>query len=96
MEAYEAYPTDIEALLQDINGNYGEATHERPPRPPLPSASRISNPFSIHAERSRGRSNALASIHEQQPLYEAQILRPSDTYSYSTDNNNGLDAYGSC
>lgn len=86
----EGYQTDIQALLQDINGNYGNPEPEQLPQPPLPYSKPMSNSYKSQAERSLVPSNTLPT------LYEAQLSRPSDAYSYNTFNDNGLDAYGNC
>lgn len=85
----EGYQTDIQAILQDINGNYGDPEPEQQPQSPLPCSRLISNSYMVPR-------NALAPIYKQQPLYGAQASRPSSAYSHSTDDDTGLDAYGSC
>lgn len=89
----EGYQIDIQALLQDIGGTYGDPA---PTRPPRPSSRSISSSYKSQAECSMMPTDALAPIDRQQPLYEAQATRPSDAYSYSTYNDTGLDTYGSC
>lgn len=91
----EGYETDIPALLQDINGNYGNPESEQPPQPPLPYSRPISNSHKSQVDRSVVPRDALAPIYNHQPLYGAQASRPSDAYSYSTYDDTGLDAYGS-
>lgn len=92
----EGYQTDIQAILQDINGNYGDPEPEQQPQSPLPYSRLISNSYKSQADRSMVPRNALAPIYKQQPLYGAQASRPSSAYSHSTDDDTGLDAYGSC
>ncbi len=91
----EGYQTDIQALLQDLSGSYGDHGPEQPPQPCLPYSRPISSPDQSQVESSMVSRNALASVDEQQPLYETQASRPSDAYTYSTHNDAGLDAYGS-
>lgn len=86
----EGYQIDIQALLQDIGGTYGDPAPMQPPRPSLRS---ISSSYKSQAEYSMMPTNALAPSGRQQALYEAQATRPSDAYSY---NDTGLDTYGSC
>lgn len=92
----EGYQTDIQALLQDISGNYEDPEPEQPPQPPLPYSRPISKSYNFKTDHSFVPRNALAPSYNQQPLYEAQASRPSDAYSYSPYNYTGLDAYGSC
>ena len=92
----EGYQTDIQALLQDISGNYGDPEPTQPPPPARPYSRSIPRSYKSQAERSIMPRNALAPIDKQQPLHEAQAARPSDAYSYSTYNDTGLDTNGSC
>ncbi len=85
------YETDIHALIEDINGNYGETQHEQ-----------LSLPYSRAASTSyQSRSEPLvdprqmpASSYNQQPLYVAQASRPQDVYFHTTQAEGGLDEYG--
>ena len=83
--------TDIQALLRDINGNYGDPKHAQSPHLLLP-ARPVSRSYKFQAEQ----SIALAPISEQQLLYEAQLSRSLDANSDSPHNDNDLDPYGSC
>lgn len=87
--------TDIQALLRDINGNYGDPKHEQSLHPLLP-ARPVSSSYNFQAEQSIVPRNALARISEQQLLYEAQLSRHLDANSDSPHNDNDLDPYGSC
>ena len=91
----EDWQTDIQALLRDINGNYGDPKHEQSPHPLLPARS-VSSSYKFQAEQSMVPRNALARISEQQLLYEAQLSRPLEANSDSPHNDNNLDPYGSC
>ena len=92
----EGYQIDIQALLQDIGGTYGDPETTQPQQLPRLSSRSISNSCKAQAERSIVPTNALNSINRQQPLYEAEATRPTDAYSYSIYNDAGLDTYGSC
>ena len=91
----EGIQTDIQALLQEISGNYGDPEPEQAPLLSLPYSRPISNLYKSRAERSMVSKNALTPIHEQQSHYESQASRSQDAYSYSTLNDPNLDAYGS-
>lgn len=90
----DGYQTDIQALLRDINDNYGSPKHEQSPQPPLPSLGPISNFYISQAERYVVPRNALAPIPQQELHYEAQASRLLDANSYSILSDNDLDPYG--
>ena len=90
----ESYQSDVQALLRDINGGYGNLKHRQSPKSPLPPARTVSGSDNFHVEWSNVPRSALAPIHEQQPLYEAQASRPFDTCSYSAHKLNFRDRYG--
>ena len=92
----ESYQTDIQALLRDINDNYGRPKREQSPQPPLPSPRPISDFYRSQAERSVVPRNALAPIPEQKLFYGAQAPGLLDANPYSTLNDHDLDPYGSC
>ena len=91
----EGYQTDIQALLQDISGNYGDLD-PGPEQPPLPYSRPISKSHKSQEEFSMVAMNASTPNYQQQQLYEAQASRPSDAYTFNSYNDAGLDAYGSC
>lgn len=90
----DGYQTDIQALLRDINDNYGSPKHEQAPQPPPPSSRPISNFYTFQAQRCVVPRNALAPIPEQKLHYEAKASRLLDANSYSILSDNDLDPYG--
>ena len=88
----EGYQTGIQALLQDISGNYGDF---EPQQPPLPYSRSISKSHRFQEEQSMVPRNASTPIYTQQLHHEAEASRPSIACSYGTYSDTGLDAYGS-
>ena len=90
----EGYPTDIQALLQDIRGNYGDLEPEQPSHPLLYSRP-VSTSYTSQVEHSIVPRDALAPNYEQQRLYEAQASRPSDANFCRGYNDTRFDTSGS-
>ena len=96
IHSMEAYQPDIQALLQDINGNYRNAEHKILPPPLRPAAQSMLKSYEFHTERSTAPRNASAALCEEQTLYDAQASRPLGPYSYSALNDTDLDSHGGC
>lgn len=90
------YQIDIQALLQDIDGNYGDTEATQPLQPPRPRSRSISSSYKSQAQRPMIPMNAFAPINRQQPVHDAQATKSSDAYSYSTYSDTSLDTPGSC
>lgn len=87
-----SFETDIHALIEDINGDYGEAQCELRPlvssRPHSNSDQPQTGPLADPRQR-------IAPIYSQQPpLYTAQASNPHDTHISGFHDETGLDAYG--
>lgn len=85
------FETDIHALIEDINGNYGETPYEHQQLP-------YSRPHSKSYQSQNGQlqdpRQTPASSYAQQPLYVAQASTPYYAHLDSLYQEVGLDAYG--
>ena len=84
----EGYQPDIQALLQDINGDYRIPKRKFLLQPPSrPAAKPVLESNKSQTERSMVPRNASAK-------HEVQASRPLDAYLYSSLNDTDLDSHG--
>ena len=87
---------DIQALLHNIDCDFGDYKLNRSPQSPLPLARLISSSYKLEDGPSIVPRSSLTLIDEQQPLYVAQTFECAGTQPYSTHNDRDFDQFGSC
>jgi len=88
------YETDIHALIDDINGNYGNYGGTQYEQPALPYSRPLSNSYQSRNGPLVDPRQTPTSSYNQQPLYAAQASNPYDAHSHGLYEDAGLGTYG--